>query len=146
MRMLIVAICSFLVSTSYAYTASGHANVLIQAALGLQEQSQVSFGNISLNDGICDLGVNGLSEASSCRGEAQLGEIVVTGDSGQSVSIVVGEGEGSGGVAFEPSLQSSITPVLVEGETVVKVGGRLTTQDAQVGAHVLTYTVTVNYN
>ncbi len=134
---------------SHATSFSGTASVSILDSFEFIEQKIVNFGTLTLGNGTCNMGPTGALEASgggTCTGEGQLGEILISGTDGQTISVSVEQGDSAAGLTFTPQLYSDASTVLVGGQTTAKIGGLLNLNGATAGSYNLTYIIIVNYN
>lgn len=132
-----------------AVSATGHVNVHILETLSLAEVKEVDYGSLVNEDGICTINASGSLEGSggsSCSGQGQLGEFVISGTENQAIDIEVSSGESISGVTFTPELHSSSTAILVGGTTTALIGGVLNLDNATEGSHALSYVISINYN
>ena len=130
-----------------AESTTGNAAVVILETLTFNEVATVDFGSIPKADGTCTMATDGsLSGQCAGRPNGTLGDFTVSGSANQAVNVSVSNGSTSGGVTFNPVLDSSATPTLDgSGDTTVNVRGNLVLASAVVGAKALTYTLTVDY-
>ena len=136
-------------SLSHAASFSGNVSVAILESFQFIEQKIVNFGTLTLGDGACNMGPTGALEASggaTCTGDGQLGEILISGTDGQTISVSVEPGDAAAGVSFTPQLYSDASTVLAGGQTTAKIGGLLNLNGAVAGLYNLTYVIIVNYN
>lgn len=136
-------------SLSHGASFSGNASVSVLDSFEFVEQKVVDFGALTSGDGACSMGPTGTLEASgggTCTGEGQVGEILISGTDGQTISVSVEPGDSAPGLTFTPQLHSDASTVLVGGQATAKVGGLLNLTGVSAGSYNLTYIVVVNYN
>ncbi len=146
---LVVALITLISADGFAASSLGRANVTLIESINFEERRFVDYGTLVNENGTCSIDASGQlqgSNGSNCNGDGQVGEFLIQGTPNQSVSISVSSGESLSGITFTPELLSLSSTVLVEGQTVALVGGKLDLENATHGSHALTYTISVNYD
>lgn len=139
---------SFLSAVVLAVDLPAYARVNIVEAINIQEISEVDFGNVLQQDGVCTMLADGNLTGTGdqqCQGQEVPAHFMITGTVGQSVVVSVAQGDAVDGVSFAPVVEGGSSRVLADGNVSVIVVGALSLQGASVGEKNLSYTLTANY-
>lgn len=112
----------------------------------MTETTQIAFGLLSPENGICTMGSGGTltgSAGQSCSGVGTPGEIDISGQNNLVVGISFTNGT-QPGITFRPQVDGP-SSILVKGKTSFFVIGEMEFSGATEGSFGITYGITANY-
>ena len=124
-----------------------NARVEILPALGINQSTQVDFGQLHNANGSCSMDASGeLSGPTemACTGTRTPGVFTISGASGATIIVSTTQGSADG-VTFEPIVAGGPSHLLDNGQATVTVAGSLVLESASEGIKNITYTFTANY-
>lgn len=115
----------------------------------LASNTDIEFGRISSENGICRMNTRGTLlgySGQTCLGTGRYAEFDLFGEKRRIVNIsLIGSGS-TPGIRFEPRMEGRQVKALSHrGKRRLKVAGDLALENAADGKHSLTYSIMVNY-
>ncbi len=147
--LALIAIHGMAVTPQFAVAASEIANARVEIlpALGIDQTTQVDFGQLHNANGSCVMNAAGeLSGPSemACSGTRTPGVFTISGASGGTIIVSTTQGAAQG-VTFQPLVAGGPSHLLENGQATITVGGSLILDSASEGIKNITYTFTANY-